>query len=40
MLEDMETGVAAARKGWIQKENVINTWTKDELMKFLTRHHT
>ncbi|WP_078379470.1 DNA polymerase/3'-5' exonuclease PolX [Sutcliffiella halmapala] len=40
MLEHMETGVATARKGWIKKENVINTWTEEELKKFLTRHHT
>jgi DNA polymerase (family 10) len=40
MLEHMEVGVATARKGWIRKENVINTWTKEELKKFLTRHHT
>lgn len=40
MLDHMEVGVAAARKGWIKKENVINTWSLDELKKFLTRHHT
>ncbi|HHY72775.1 MAG TPA: DNA polymerase/3'-5' exonuclease PolX [Bacillus bacterium] len=35
MLEHMEIGVATARRGWIKKENVINTWPIDELMKFL-----
>ncbi|KMJ56977.1 hypothetical protein AB685_18415 [Bacillus sp. LL01] len=40
MLDHMEVGVATARKGWIKKENVINTWSLDELKKFLTRHHT
>ncbi len=35
MLEDMPIGVATARKGWIQKENVINTWEYDELINFL-----
>ncbi|WP_417900807.1 DNA polymerase/3'-5' exonuclease PolX [Bacillus haimaensis] len=40
MLEHMETGVATARKGWIRKENVINTWTEDKLKRFLSRHHT
>lgn len=40
MLDHMEVGVAAARKGWIKKDNVINTWSLDELKKFLTRHHT
>ncbi|MCM3619381.1 DNA polymerase/3'-5' exonuclease PolX [Sutcliffiella horikoshii] len=40
MLDHMEIGVATARKGWIKKENVINTWSLEELKKFLTRHHT
>ncbi|WP_404458893.1 DNA polymerase/3'-5' exonuclease PolX [Sutcliffiella horikoshii] len=40
MLDHMEVGVAAARKGWIKKDNVINTWSLYELKKFLTRHHT
>ncbi|WP_230499490.1 DNA polymerase/3'-5' exonuclease PolX [Sutcliffiella rhizosphaerae] len=40
MLEHMEVGVASARKGWIKKENVINSWNIEELNKFLTRHHT
>jgi DNA polymerase (family X) len=35
MLEDMSIGVATARKGWIQKENVLNTWEYDELINFL-----
>jgi DNA polymerase (family X) len=37
MLEDMEIGVAAARKGWIRKDTVINTWTLEELRHFLRR---
>ncbi|QFT90120.1 DNA polymerase/3'-5' exonuclease PolX [Bacillus sp. THAF10] len=39
MLDHMEVGVATAKKGWIRKENVINTWDAEELKKFLTRHH-
>ncbi|MBH0230094.1 DNA polymerase/3'-5' exonuclease PolX [Halobacillus yeomjeoni] len=33
MLDHMEIGVGTARKGWIQKDTVINTWTKEQLMK-------
>ena len=40
MLEHMEIGVAAARKGWLRKENVINAWDYEKLEKFLKRHHT
>jgi len=38
MLDDMEIGVGIARKAWIRKENVINTWDLAELKKFLNRH--
>ncbi|MEY8348760.1 DNA polymerase/3'-5' exonuclease PolX [Bacillus cereus] len=38
MLEDMETGVAAARKGWIQKDTVINTWDIERLLDFIKRN--
>ncbi|CAM4203803.1 hypothetical protein BAMA_02660 [Bacillus manliponensis] len=37
MLEDMETGVAAARKGWIQKDTVINTWDIERLLDFIKK---
>lgn len=33
MLEHMRIGVGAARKGWLRKDTVINTWTKQQLMK-------
>lgn len=36
-LSHMEIGVATARKGWILKENVLNTLGKDELLNFLYR---
>lgn len=39
MLEDMAIGVSTAKKGWIQSDNVINTWTLDQLRSFLNRHH-
>ncbi|UFT97977.1 DNA polymerase/3'-5' exonuclease PolX [Radiobacillus kanasensis] len=37
-LKFMELGVGVGRKGWLRKENVINTWTKEELMKLFSRH--
>lgn len=33
MLEHMEIGVGAARKGWLRKDTVINTWTKEQLIE-------
>ncbi|GGC93333.1 DNA polymerase/3'-5' exonuclease PolX [Thalassobacillus devorans] len=32
MLDHMRIGVGAARKGWLRKENVINTWKKEDLV--------
>nr|WP_198508262.1 DNA polymerase/3'-5' exonuclease PolX [Bacillus alkalisoli] len=40
MLEHMEIGVAAARKAWLRRENVINAWDFEKLEQFLKRHHT
>jgi DNA polymerase (family X) len=37
-LEFMNIGVAAARKGWIKKDTVINTWDKEDLLDFLNRN--
>lgn len=34
MLEHMKYGVGTARKGWVRKDTVINTWDKDKLMNF------
>lgn len=39
MLEHMKIGVSTAKKGWIESENVINTWEIDKLQAFLNRHH-
>ncbi|RDI44213.1 DNA polymerase/3'-5' exonuclease PolX [Falsibacillus pallidus] len=39
-LKFMELGVAAARKGGIAPENILNTYSKDQLMAFLKRHDT
>ncbi|MFQ3542558.1 DNA polymerase/3'-5' exonuclease PolX [Halobacillus rhizosphaerae] len=32
MLEHMRIGVGTARRGWLKKETVLNTWTKKQLM--------
>ncbi len=37
-LDYMEIGVATARRGWVTKETVLNTWTIADLMAFLKRH--
>ncbi|NIK11119.1 DNA polymerase/3'-5' exonuclease PolX [Alkalibacillus almallahensis] len=37
MLEDMSTGVQAARKGWIKPETVINTWSLEHVQRFLMK---
>lgn len=39
MLEHMTIGVSTAKKGWIECDNVINTWDIDQLRTFLNRHH-
>lgn len=38
MLEHMEIGIGAARKGWLRKDTVINTWTKQQLMDKFNSH--
>ncbi|RWZ59831.1 DNA polymerase/3'-5' exonuclease PolX [Halobacillus fulvus] len=37
MLDHMKIGVGAARKGWLRKETVLNTWTKEQLMDRLKK---
>ncbi|SDK42091.1 DNA polymerase/3'-5' exonuclease PolX [Sediminibacillus albus] len=37
-LEFMDIGVGTARKGWLSPESVINTWTKDDLVKRFNRN--
>ncbi len=39
MLEHMEIGVAAGRRGWLRKESVLNTYTPKDLEAFFHRHH-
>lgn len=38
MLDHMKYGVGVARKGWIQKETVMNTWSKTKLMDYFNRN--
>lgn len=38
MLEHMRYGVGVARKGWIQKETVMNTWSKTKLIEYFNRN--
>ncbi|WP_027964646.1 DNA polymerase/3'-5' exonuclease PolX [Halalkalibacillus halophilus] len=35
MLADMTIGVQAARKGWIERDTVVNTWSLEKLTQFL-----
>ncbi len=37
MLHDMEIGVQFGRKGWLKKEDVINTWNLEDLKEFLKK---
>lgn len=36
-LENMGVGVGTARRGWVEPDRVINTWTLDQLLSFLKR---
>ncbi|WP_026906382.1 DNA polymerase/3'-5' exonuclease PolX [Paucisalibacillus globulus] len=38
MLEHMKYGVGVARKGWLQKDTVLNTWTKEKLIQYFNRN--
>jgi DNA polymerase (family X) len=38
MLEHMEIGVASARKSWLKKENVINSWELSDVLNYLNRN--
>ncbi|WP_084031644.1 DNA polymerase/3'-5' exonuclease PolX [Anaerobacillus arseniciselenatis] len=37
MLDDMEIGIASARKGWIKKDTVINSWSQQQVVRYLNR---
>ncbi|WP_010099067.1 DNA polymerase/3'-5' exonuclease PolX [Ornithinibacillus scapharcae] len=38
MLEHMKYGVSVARKGWLSKESVLNTWPKEKLIEYFNRN--
>ncbi|HLR41191.1 MAG TPA: DNA polymerase/3'-5' exonuclease PolX [Virgibacillus sp.] len=38
MMAHMKYGVGTARKGWLEKDTVMNTWTKEELITFINRN--
>lgn len=40
MFDHMKYGVSIAKKGWIQKETVMNTWSKDQLIEYFNRNKT
>ncbi|SMB98958.1 DNA polymerase (family 10) [Thermanaeromonas toyohensis ToBE] len=37
-LEDMEYGLAVARRAWLEPEDIVNTWDLDRLLKRLKRN--
>jgi DNA polymerase (family 10) len=39
MLDHMTIGVSTAKKGWIESDNVINTWDIEQLRAFLNRNN-
>lgn len=36
-LDYMKYGVGVARKGWLQKENILNTWSKEKLIQYINQ---
>ncbi|MBP1968842.1 DNA polymerase (family 10) [Virgibacillus natechei] len=38
MLDHMKYGVGTARKGWLQKETIMNTWSKEKLIDYFNRN--
>ncbi|MBC5637527.1 DNA polymerase/3'-5' exonuclease PolX [Ornithinibacillus sp. BX22] len=38
MLEHMKYGVGVARKGWLKKDTVLNSWSKEKLMAYFNRN--
>ncbi|MUK86926.1 DNA polymerase/3'-5' exonuclease PolX [Ornithinibacillus sp. L9] len=38
MLDHMKYGVSVARKGWIEKDTVINTWPMEKLLAYFNRN--
>lgn len=38
MLDHMKYGVGVAKKGWLNKDTVINTWSKEKLISYFNRN--
>lgn len=38
MLNHMQYGISTAKRGWIRKSSVMNTWPKEKLMAFFNRN--
>ncbi|MBM7096516.1 DNA polymerase/3'-5' exonuclease PolX [Bacillus sp. H-16] len=38
MLDHMPVGVKAARRGWLKKENVVNTWDAETLIAYVNKN--
>ncbi|RKL65999.1 DNA polymerase/3'-5' exonuclease PolX [Salipaludibacillus neizhouensis] len=38
MLDDMPIGVKTARRGWLAKDHVVNTWSAEKLKEFIDKH--
>lgn len=38
MLEHMEIGVASARKGWLKKDTIINSWELEDVLNYINRN--
>lgn len=38
MLDDMQYGVSTAKKGWLKRETVLNTWSLEEVQSFMRRN--
>ncbi|MGM8366815.1 DNA polymerase/3'-5' exonuclease PolX [Virgibacillus sp. W0181] len=38
MFSHMDYGVRTAKRGWVKKETVLNTWEKDHLINYFNRH--
>ncbi|RMF62098.1 MAG: DNA polymerase/3'-5' exonuclease PolX [Calditrichaeota bacterium] len=39
-LKDVEYGVGIARKGWVEKKDVLNTWSAEEVLNFARNRHS
>jgi len=37
-MEEMKYGVGMARRGWLEKEDIINTMNAERLFKYLKKH--